>query len=148
MRPLLHDGWKDSSLREIVNLLFQVRTIGFLISHDELNGASGHEGRGIPILLLKIPPGLHPMPANIFGPMFREFCSLAMPRHRYEIVHSLTESELGRRPEDHYEIAAVAALEGVEIQDLRAGSMLLFLMVCTFEIPLNAAKCASNSMER
>jgi hypothetical protein len=118
MRPRLHDWRENSTAGQIVDLLFQVRPLGFLISGYELNGASSHQGRSIPILSLKAAPGLQPMASNIFGPMLRECRDFASPRHCYKVVYSVRAAEFRGCLEDHYEIAAVAAVKSIKVQNL------------------------------
>jgi hypothetical protein len=80
--------------------------------------------------------------------MFGEFRRFARPWQRPEIVHLLAEPESRRGPEDHDEIAAVAALKSIEIQDFRSSRILLRFMMYAFKVPLYAAKRALNSVKR
>jgi hypothetical protein len=56
-------------------------------------------------------------------------------------MHSSRAAGCGSGPEDHYEVAAVAALKSIKVQNLPGCRMFLLFTMYTFKVSLFITKC-------
>src|SRR5262249_11382524 len=75
-------------------------------------------------------------------------CRLARPGQLLEIVYSPPAAIAGRRPEDHGQIPAIAALHRIVVQRFARRFVLPLLVVDLFEVPLLSAKRAYHPEQR
>src|SRR4051812_21134477 len=143
VRPILQDRRHQALAREVVDRVKEIGSLRLMRAKGELHGTAGHDDGGIVVAGHQALLGLQPVAPHVRRIVIGWLVERERPGLRPEVM-----AIVAGGPEDLDERCAVAALERIEVQDLRAFGLLLLGVKLRREPALLRTERASDLLQR